>query len=56
MKTFNLDQLRLAKTKKENYITVYFEPSGEWILQDTTFGNQSTGINYISIADENVTI
>ena len=39
---------------KENYIRVYFEPSGEWILQDTTFGNQSTGINYISIADENV--
>ena len=39
---------------KENYITVYFEPSGEWILQNTTFGNQSTGINYISIADENV--
>ena len=39
---------------KENYIRVYFEPSGEWILQDTTFGIQSTGINYISIADENV--
>ena len=39
---------------KENYITVYFEPSGEWILQNTSFGNQSTGINYISIADENV--
>ena len=39
---------------KENYIRVYFEPSGEWILQDTSFGNQSTGINYISIADENV--
>lgn len=39
---------------KENYITVYFEPSGEWILQNTTFSNQSTGINYISIADENV--
>ena len=39
---------------KENYITVYFEPSGEWILQNTTFGNQSTGINYISIANENV--
>ena len=39
---------------KENYVTVYFEPSGEWILQNTTFGNQSTGINYISIANENV--
>jgi len=39
---------------KENYVTVYFEPSGEWILQNTTFNNQSTGINYISIADENV--
>lgn len=39
---------------KENYITVYYEPSGEWILQNTTFSNQSTGINYISIVDENV--
>ena len=39
---------------KENYITVYAEPSGEWILQNTTFSNQSTGINYLSIANENV--
>ena len=27
---------------KENYIRVYFEPSGELILQDKTFGIQST--------------
>lgn len=39
---------------KENYITVYFEPSGAWILQNTNFETQSTGINYISIANENV--
>ena len=39
---------------KENYITVYLEPSGAWILQNTNFETQSTGINYISIANENV--
>ena len=39
---------------KEDYITVYFEPSGDWILQNTEFETQSTGINYISIANENV--
>ena len=39
---------------KEDYITVYVEPSGEWILQDTDFSNQSTGINYLSIVNENV--
>ncbi len=43
-----------ATLTKQNYITVYFEPSGEWILQNSTFSNQSTGINYISIANENV--
>ena len=39
---------------KENYIDVYFQPSGDWILQNTEFETQSTGINYISIANENV--
>lgn len=43
-----------ATLAKENYITVNFEPTGEWILQDTSFNNQSTGINYISIVDENI--
>ena len=43
-----------ATLTKQNYITVYFEPSGEWILQNSTFSNQGTGINYISIANENV--
>ena len=39
---------------KENYITVYYEPSGAWILQNSSFESQSTGINYISIANEDV--
>ena len=39
---------------KEDYVTVYFDPNGEWILQNTNFETQSTGINYISIANENV--
>lgn len=39
---------------KEDYINVFNESSGEWILQNSTFNNQSTGINYISIANENI--
>jgi len=38
---------------KEDYIQVFIEPSGEWILQNTAFDDPSRGINYISIVDEN---
>lgn len=39
---------------KQNYINVFSEPTGEWILQNTSFIDQSRGINYISIVDENI--
>ena len=39
---------------KEDYITVYVEASGAWILQNSNFDAGSTGINYLSIVDENV--
>ena len=39
---------------KQDYINVSVEPTGEWILQNTTFNDQSRGINYISIVDENI--
>ena len=39
---------------KENYVNIFVEPTGEWILQNTSFSNVSRGINYISIANENV--
>ena len=39
---------------KQDYINVSVEPTGEWILQNTTFNTQSRGINYISIVDENI--
>ena len=38
---------------KENYVTIFAEPSGEWILQNSAFVATSRGINYISIVDEN---
>ena len=39
---------------KENYVTVFAEPSGEWILQNSSFNASSIGVNYISIVDENI--
>ena len=39
---------------KEDYITVYVEASGAWILQNSNFDAGSIGINYLSIVDENV--
>ena len=39
---------------KQDYINVSVEPTGEWILQNTTFNDQSRGINYISIVNENI--
>ena len=39
---------------KEDYITVYVEASGAWILQNSNFDAGSTGINYLSIVDENI--
>ena len=39
---------------KQDYINVSVEPTGEWILQNTTFNDETRGINYISIVDESV--
>ena len=39
---------------KEDYITIYVEASGAWILQNSNFDAGSTGINFLSIVDENV--
>jgi len=39
---------------KENYVNIFVESSGEWILQNSSFNTASRGINYISIVDENI--
>jgi len=38
---------------KENYVNIFIEPSGEWILQNSSFNTASRGVNYISLVDEN---
>ena len=38
---------------KENYIIVFAEPTGQWILQNTGYQTASRGVLHISIADEN---
>ena len=39
---------------KENYINVSVDPTGQWILQNSSFNTSSIGVNYISIVNENI--